>query len=224
MKIKAAVLHQSENETPYTKHNARTIQYIDLEGPGPDEVLVKIIAAGVCHSDLSVIDGVRPCPVPMVLGHEAAGIVEEVGCNVGDLKVGDHVVCIFAPSCGQCPTCSEGRPALCEPGALHNGKGDLMSGERRLSLDGMPVNHHVGVSAFAEYSTLSQYSVFKIDKDIPLYIAAMFSCAVLTGAGACFQHGSSKPRVKCGNRRCWRCWSLCFIGSAGCWCRACCRC
>lgn len=193
MKIKAAVLHQSENQTPYAVHAALSIEYVDLAGPGDDEVLVKIVAAGVCHSDLSVIDGVRPRPVPMVLGHEAAGIVEEVGKNVNDLKIGDHVVCIFAPSCGQCSTCSEGRPALCEPGALHNGKGDLMSGERRLSLNGKSVNHHVGVSAFAEYATLSRHSVLKIDDDIPLHIAAMFSCAVLTGAGAVFNTAQVKP-------------------------------
>lgn len=193
MKIRAAVLHQSENKTPYAEHDALKIEHVDLQGPGPQEVLVKIVAAGVCHSDLSVIDGVRPRPVPMVLGHEAAGIVEEVGSGVDTLKVGDHVVCIFAPSCGQCPTCSEGRPALCEPGALHNGRGDLMSGERRLSINGQPVNHHVGVSAFAEYATLSRHSVLKIDKDIPLHIAAMFSCAVLTGAGAVFNTAQVKP-------------------------------
>ena len=94
--------------------------------------MVKIGAAGLCHSDLSVIDGNRPRPTPMVLGHEAAGIVEKLGPGVDDLKVGDHVVMVFVPSCGHCLPCAEGRPALCEPGAAANGAGTLLSGQRRL--------------------------------------------------------------------------------------------
>ena len=99
-------------------------------------MLVKIGAAGLCHSDLSVINGDRPRPMPMALGHEAAGIVEELGEGVTDLQVGDHVVLVFVPSCGHCAPCAEGRPALCEPGAAANGAGTLLSGARRLSRDG----------------------------------------------------------------------------------------
>ena len=99
------------------------IEELELDLPGPGEVLVRIKAAGLCHSDLSVINGDRPRPLPMALGHEAAGIVEEVGPGVADLARGDHVVCVFVPSCGHCGPCAEGRPALCEPGAAVNGAG-----------------------------------------------------------------------------------------------------
>jgi alcohol dehydrogenase len=98
------------------------IEEVELDPPGPGEVLVKIAAAGLCHSDLSVINGDRPRPTPMALGHEAAGVVEEVGPGVDDLARGDHVVCVFVPSCGHCAPCAEGRPALCEPGAAPTGR------------------------------------------------------------------------------------------------------
>ena len=121
----------------------------------------------------------------MALGHEAAGIVEEVGPGVADLARGDHVVCVFVPSCGHCGPCAEGRPALCEPGAAVNGAGTLLSGARRLHrADGTPVQHHLGVSGFAEYATVSRHSLVKIDPELPLDEAALFGCAVLTGVGA----------------------------------------
>ena len=122
--------------------------------------------------------------MPMALGHEAAGIVEELGEGVSDLKRGDHVVLVFVPSCGHCLPCSEGRPALCEPGAAANTAGTLLSGARRLHRDGHDVNHHIGVSAFAEYATVSRHSVIRIDRELPLDEAALFGCAVLTGVGA----------------------------------------
>jgi len=184
MKIKAAVLHEMGRPAPYAESRPLAIEELDLEGPGEGEVLVKIAAAGLCHSDLSVIDGARPRPTPMALGHEAAGIVEEVGGGVDDLAPGDHVVMVFVPSCGHCLPCMAGRPALCEPGAAANGVGALLSGARRLSLDGTPVNHHVGVSAFAEYATVSRRSLVKVDPALPLPEAALFGCAVLTGVGA----------------------------------------
>jgi Zn-dependent alcohol dehydrogenase len=152
MKIRAAVLNAMGATHPYAKSRPLSIDEIDLEGPGYGEVLVKVAAAGLCHSDLSVINGDRPRPTPMALGHEAAGIVEEVGPGVDDLKKGDHVVMVFVPSCGHCLPCSEGRPALCEPGAAANTKGSLLSGAKRLKRKGEPVNHHLGVSAFAEYA------------------------------------------------------------------------
>jgi alcohol dehydrogenase len=147
-------------------------------------VLVKIGAAGLCHSDLSVIDGNRPRPTPMVLGHEAAGVVEKVGPGADDLMTGDHVVMVFVPSCGHCLPCAEGRPALCERGAAANGAGTLLSGKRRLHRHGTELHHHLGVSAFAEYATVSRRSLVKIDKGLPLEEAALFGCAVLTGVGA----------------------------------------
>jgi alcohol dehydrogenase len=184
MKIKAAVLHKAGAPTPYAQSMPLAIEEIELDDPGRGEVLVRIGAAGLCHSDLSVIDGNRPRPTPMVLGHEAAGTVERLGAGVDDLAVGDHVVMVFVPSCGHCLPCAEGRPALCEPGAVANGAGTLLSGARRLHRNGSDVHHHLGVSAFAEYATVSRRSLVKIDNELPLEEAALFGCAVLTGVGA----------------------------------------
>jgi alcohol dehydrogenase len=184
MKIRAAILSKMGVEPPYHKSRPLAIEEVDLDDPRHGEVLVKIGAAGLCHSDLSVIDGNRPRPMPMVLGHEAAGIVEKIGPGVDDLEVGDHVVMVFVPSCGHCLPCAEGRPALCEPGAVANGAGTLLSGERRLHRNGRNVHHHLGCSAFAEYATVSRRSLVKIDMELPLDEAALFGCAVLTGVGA----------------------------------------
>src|SRR6266446_2895713 len=184
MKIKAAVLYAMDAKPPFAESRPLSIEAIDLALPGPGEILVKIAAAGLCHSDLSVINGHRPRPMPMALGHEAAGVVEELGQGVTDLERGDHVVLVFVPSCGHCEPCAEGRPALCEPGAAANGAGTLLSGARRLSRNGQQVHHHMGCSAFAEYATVSRRSVVKIDRDLPLDEAALFGCAVLTGVGA----------------------------------------
>jgi len=184
MKIKAAVLEKMGAATPYEKSKPLAVQAVELDSPGDGEVLVKVAAAGLCHSDLSVIDGNRPRPTPMVLGHEAAGVVQELGPGVEDLSVGDHVVMVFVPSCGHCLPCSEGRPALCEPGAVANRAGTLLSGARRLHRNGGDVHHHLGVSAFAEYATVSRRSLVKIDRELPLDEAALFGCAVLTGVGA----------------------------------------
>jgi alcohol dehydrogenase len=184
MKIRAAVLNRMGAPTPYAESKPLSIAEVDLDPPGPGEVLVKIAAAGLCHSDLSVIDGNRPRPMPMVLGHEAAGVVEELGPGVDDLVLGDHVVLVFVPSCGHCVPCAEGRPALCEPGAAANAAGTLLSGAKRIHCDGVEVNHHIGCSAFAEYATVSRRSLVKIDRELPLDEAALFGCAVMTGVGA----------------------------------------
>ncbi len=145
---------------------------------------MRIRAAGLCHSDLSVINGSRPRPTPMALGHEAAGEVVEVGPGVNDLRHGDHVVCAFVPSCGHCLPCQEGRPALCEPGAAANTEGTLLSGERRLSLHGSPIHHHLGVSGFSEYAVIARNSLIPVDADVPFHQVALFGCAVITGVGA----------------------------------------
>jgi len=184
MKIKAAVLNRMGVTTPYEKSKPLSIEEVELDPPGYGEVLVKVAAAGLCHSDLSVIDGNRPRPTPMVLGHEASGVVQELGSGVDDLSVGDHVVMVFVPSCGHCLPCSEGRPALCEPGAAANGAGTLLSGARRLHRNGGDVHHHLGVSAFAEFATVSRRSLIKVDRELPFDEAALFGCAVLTGVGA----------------------------------------
>ena len=193
MKIRAAVLNHMGVKPPYAETKPLSIQTVELDPPGRGEVLVKIGAAGLCHSDLSVINGDRPRPTPMALGHEAAGVIEELGEDVSDLAVGDHVVMVFMPSCGHCMPCAEGRPALCEPGAVANGAGTLLSGARRLHCDGVDVNHHLGVSAFAEYAVMSRRSVIKIDPALPLHEAALFGCAVLTGVGAVVNTARLQP-------------------------------
>ena len=184
MKTKAAVLHEIGRPRPYAESRPLRVEELELDPPGEGEVLLRIGAAGLCHSDLSVVNGNRPRPVPMALGHEAAGEVVEVGRGVTDLVPGDHVVMVFVPSCGHCLPCTEGRPALCEPGAQPNGAGTLLSGARRLHLDGREVHHHMGVSAFAEYAVCARPSLVKIDRELPLEEAALFGCAVLTGVGA----------------------------------------
>jgi alcohol dehydrogenase len=184
MKIRAAVLDAMGAALPYAQSRPLKIEELDLQPPGPGEILVRIRAAGLCHSDLSVINGDRPRPMPMALGHEAAGVVESLGDGVTDLRAGDHVVLVFVPSCGHCAPCAEGRPALCEPGAAANGAGKLLSGAMRLQRAGQPIHHHLGCSAFATHATVSRRSAIRITPDLPLPEAALFGCAVLTGVGA----------------------------------------
>jgi Zn-dependent alcohol dehydrogenase len=185
VKIKAAVLYEMGKPRPYNESNPLVIEEVDLSNPLQGEVLVKIHAAGLCHSDLSVIDGNRPRPMPMVLGHEAAGEVIECGPGVNNLKPGDHVVFSFVPSCGHCMPCMTGRPALCEPGAAANAKGTLLSGGVRIKNKNLQdINHHLGVSAFAEFAVVSQHSLVKVIPELPYEIAALFGCAIMTGLGA----------------------------------------
>lgn len=185
MQVRAAILEAMGAPRPYTDSRPLKIERIELARPGPGEIRVRIVAAGLCHSDLSVINGDRPRVMPMALGHEAAGVVEELGAGVEDLAVGDHVVLVFVPSCGCCLPCAEGRPALCEPGAKANGAGTLLSGARRIAREGTPVlNHHLGVSGFAEQAVVSRRSAVRVPKDVPLDVAALFGCGVLTGVGA----------------------------------------
>lgn len=184
MKTRAAVLTRTGASAPYADSHPLEIREVDLAPPGPGEVLVKVVAAGICHSDLSIINGDRPRDTPIVLGHEAAGIIQGLGEGVTDLAIGDHVVLLFVPGCGSCLPCAEGRPVLCEPAAQAGVAGTLLSGAKRLSQDGQPIAHFMGVSAFAEHAVLSRRGVHKIDKSVPLELAALFGCAVMTGVGA----------------------------------------
>jgi len=184
MKTRAAVLREMGLPQPYAQSRPLRIEDLELAGPGEGQVLMQVRAAGLCHSDLSVIDGNRPRSLPMVLGHEAAGEVMEVGTGVKDLKVGDHVVSAFVPSCGTCDSCAGGRPSLCEPGLAANLSGALLGGTRRLSDSRGPIHHHLGVSAFAEYATVARNSLVKVDSTLPFDQAAVFGCAVITGVGA----------------------------------------
>lgn len=193
MKTRAAILTRVGAPAPYAQSKPLEVTEIDLAPPGRGEVLLRMRAAGLCHSDLSVIDGNRPRPVPMVLGHEGAGVVEELGSGVTDLAVGDHVVTAFVPSCGHCSPCAGGRPALCEPGLAANTAGTLLGGDRRLRRGGEALHHHLGVSAFAEFATVSRQSIVKVDRALGFAEAAVFGCAVITGTGAVINTADLPP-------------------------------
>ena len=184
MKVTAALIFEQGLDKPYVNSEAVKVDEVDLDGPGATEILVEIAAAGVCHSDLSVVNGNRARPVPVVLGHEGTGVVVEVGRAVQDIRVGDHVAFIFMPNCGLCLQCRIGKPSNCEKGNAANAKGRLLSGKRRLSFKGREINHFAGVSCFSEYVTADHRSVVKLPKEIPLDVATVFSCAVITGVGA----------------------------------------
>jgi alcohol dehydrogenase len=193
--ITAAVLTRSgDDQRPYARSEPLTIRTLQLADPQPGELLVRIDAAGICHSDLSVINGDRPRPMPMALGHEAAATVIALGDpSEPDLAVGDRVVLVFLPSCGQCPICLSGEGYLCARGAAANGQGVLMRGGSRLSCGGETVHHHLGVSAFATHAVVDRRSAVKIDPDIPPETAALFGCAILTGVGAVINTAAVRP-------------------------------
>jgi alcohol dehydrogenase len=194
MKTRAAVLQTLEASTPYADSKPLVVEELELDEPHAGELLVRIAAAGLCHSDLSVINGNRPRPVPMALGHEAAGIVERVGAGVSDVVEGDHVVLTFVPSCGQCDRCSSGNPAMCRPAAAANGAGRMLSGGQRFArADGTPVYQHLGVSAFGERTVVARGSAVVVDRDIPLDTAVLVGCGMLTGAGAVLTTGGARP-------------------------------
>ncbi|MET1162568.1 MAG: zinc-dependent alcohol dehydrogenase family protein [Pseudoxanthomonas sp.] len=194
MKVRAAVLRNSGPPAPYAQSLPLTIETLELQPPGPGELCVRVLAAGLCHSDLSLIDGSRPRPLPMVLGHEATGEVVEIGAGVEGFAVGDRVVFSFVPMCGHCDPCASGRPALCEPGAQANTAGHLLGGGRRWrDAEGAGLQHHLGVSAFAEFTVVSAHSAVRIDADLPPQIAALFGCAVMTGVGAVVNTARVQP-------------------------------
>jgi alcohol dehydrogenase len=194
MKTMAAVLRAVTDQRPYTASRPMQLEEVELLAPRAGELLVRVEAAGVCHSDLSVVDGSRIRPLPMALGHEAAGVVEEVGPGVRDVVPGDHVVLTFVPSCGLCAECSSGRPALCIPAAAANGSGALLHGPSLLrDRDGKLVHHHLGVSGFARHAVVARESAVVVPKDVPLSTVALFGCAVLTGAGAVLNTAGVRP-------------------------------
>ena len=146
---KAAVIRNNKLAEPYKDSKPLSIEDIKISPPLENEVLVKVMGAGLCHSDLSVINGSRVMPLPLVIGHEGSGEVVELGSAVKDIKVGDHVAFQFSPSCGRCRRCLEGRPQVCELAAATKGKGDLMSGGSRLTdMDGNRLNHYFGLRFF----------------------------------------------------------------------------
>ncbi|MBF6191266.1 alcohol dehydrogenase catalytic domain-containing protein [Nocardia sp. CDC186] len=184
MKIRGAVLERIAAPAPFAESAPITVCDLELREPGPGELLVRIEAAGICHSDLSVVDGNRVRPVPMLLGHEAAGRVEAVGPGDGDIAVGQRVVMTFLPRCGECVGCATDGRTPCVPGSVANNAGELLNGGRRLSRAGADVHHHLGVSAFATHAVVDRRSVVPVEDDVPPEVAAVLGCAVLTGGGA----------------------------------------
>ena len=180
--MKAAVLHAPG--TPLE------IQEVGLRKPGPHEVLVRTSFAGLCHSDLHFMEGLYPHPMPVVLGHEAAGVVEQVGAEVTYLKPGDHVISCLSVFCGTCEMCTSGRPAVCE-----NTEVKLPPGAaRRLEWDRSDQLHtFVNLSAFAEQMLVHENALVKIRKDMPLDRAAVIGCAIVTGFGAVANSAQVKP-------------------------------
>lgn len=189
MLIRGAVLETIGAARPYADSRPLVVTEVDLADPGEGELLVRIEAAGLCHSDLSVVDGNRVRPVPMLLGHEAAGIIEKVGGS-SDLTVGQRVVMTFLPRCGQCSACATDGLAPCIPGSAANGAGTLLSGAVRL---GGGILHHLGVSGFASHAVVDRRSVVPVDADVPAVVASLLGCAVLTGGGAVRNAGQPKP-------------------------------
>jgi NDMA-dependent alcohol dehydrogenase len=174
--VKAAVL--------YAVKQPLRVEDVHLDGPRDGEVLVRIGAAGVCHSDYHFMNGDLPIGLPCVLGHEGAGVVEEVGRGVTAVVPGDHVVLLFRPNCGHCEFCSQGRPALCGMATQLRNTGRLLDGTSRLSREGEEIRHFLGVSCFAERTVVPEQGVVPIAKDVPMEVAALVGCAVMTGVGA----------------------------------------
>lgn len=177
MKVRAAVA--------WGPNQPLKIETVDLEGPKKGEVLVRIVASGVCHTDAYTLSGVDPEGLfPVILGHEGAGIVEEVGEGVTSLKKGDHVIPLYTPECGTCKFCQSGKTNLCQRIRETQGKGLMPDGTSRFSKDGKPIYHYMGTSTFAEYTVCAEISLAKIDPKAPLDKVCLLGCGVTTGIGA----------------------------------------
>ncbi len=193
MKMKAAILRTTSAQRPFSVSKPLSIEEVELDPPKRGEVLLKVKAVGLCHSDLVAITGERAKPMPIVIGHEAAGIVEEIGQDVQGFAVGDHVVPSYVASCGRCEMCSVGRPALCEPATIANANAVLKDGTTRLRQGSTRIHHHSGVAGFAEYSVIPEEALVKIDKSVPFEHAALFGCGVVTGVGSVINTAQAKP-------------------------------
>jgi alcohol dehydrogenase len=191
--IRGAVLEHIGLPRPFADSRPISITDVTLAPPGPGELQVRIEAAGVCHSDLSVVDGNRVRPTPMLLGHEAAGIVERVGDGVIDVTVGQRVVMTFLPRCGTCAGCVTNGLTPCRPGSAANNAGTLLDGAMRLTRDDDAIYHHLGVSGFATHAVVHRNSVVTVDSDVPPPVAALLGCAMLTGGGAVLNVGQPQP-------------------------------
>jgi S-(hydroxymethyl)glutathione dehydrogenase / alcohol dehydrogenase len=187
VKTRAAVLWQPGEPVE--------ILEIDLASPKEQEILVRIVACGVCASDLHVVDGDLPEPLPLVLGHEASGVVVETGPGVEQLEAGDHVVLAMLPSCGVCRPCREGRRNSCRLAGQMSKTGTLADGTTRLSLNGTELHHFSGVSSFAEHAVVPVSTAVRIRRDVALEVAALCGCAVITGYGAVVRTAQVEPEA-----------------------------
>jgi len=193
MRIRGAVLEEIGRTRPYADSTPIRVVELELDDPAAGELLVRIEVAGLCHSDLSVVDGNRVRPVPMLLGHEAAGIVEAVGSDVGDIALGDRVVMTFLPRCGDCDACATDGLTPCTFGSASNNAGTLLGGGSRIHRGTEVVKHHLGVSGFATHAVVNRSSVVPVPADVPADVAAVLGCAVLTGGGAVINAGRPRP-------------------------------
>src|SRR3712207_5607744 len=176
MRIRAAVLE--------TFGEPLVVQEVDLAGPGPGEVLVRLQACGVCHTDMYTASGVDPSGyAPTVLGHEGAGVVEAIGEGVSSLAAGDHVVTLFSPQCGECVHCRSPKTNICLAIREQQNKGYLPDGTTRLSRGGGELRHFMGCSTFAEATVMPEIALAKVSPDAPLEAACLFACGLSTGLG-----------------------------------------
>src|SRR3712207_3984409 len=190
MQIRAAVLEEFAKPL--------VVQDVELQGPKPGEVLVRLAACGVCHTDLYTASGADPSGyAPAVLGHEGAGVVEEVGEGVTSLRPGDHVVTLFSPQCRECIHCRSARTNLCLAIREQQNKGYLPDGTTRLARDGEPVRHFMGTSTFAEYTVMPEIALAKVNPEAPLEGAALFACGLSTGLGAAMNTAKVEPGSTC---------------------------
>lgn len=177
MKVRAAVAWGPKEKL--------SIEELDLEDPKAGEVLVKIIATGVCHTDAYTLSGADPEGIfPVVLGHEGGGIVEKLGEGVSSLKIGDHVIPLYIPECGECKFCKSGKTNLCQRVRETQGKGLMPDGTSRFSKDGKPIFHYMGTSTFSEYTVIPEISLAKVNPEAPLDKVCLLGCGVTTGIGA----------------------------------------
>jgi len=190
MRIRAAVLEDFGSPLE--------VQELDLAEPKAGEVLVRLVACGVCHTDLYTASGADPSGyAPTVLGHEGAGVVERVGDGVTDVAPGDHVVTLFSPQCRECEHCRDERTNLCLAIREQQNKGYLPDGTTRLSRDGEPIRHFMGTSTFAEYTVMPEIALAKIDPEAPLDRACLFACGLSTGIGAAMNTAKVAPGATC---------------------------
>ncbi len=170
------------------------IEEVDLEGPKAGEVLLRVVATGVCHTDAYTLSGADPEGLfPVILGHEGGAIVEEVGPGVTSVKPGDHVIPLYTPECGECEYCLSGRTNLCQKIRVTQGKGVMPDGSSRFSFKGKMLHHYMGTSTFSEYTVLPEISIAKIDPRAPLEKVCLLGCGITTGVGAVLNVAKVRP-------------------------------